>query len=165
MKLFSTATAAALAMLAGLTAAQLPACPARTSLKTAKRPVMAGRITTIKLGVKNTGASAVEGMNVAINLPDDCCFVKGRVMPSLKKTDSITPRSPIVEGQNAYWLDFPLKAGKARSFSLKVRVSSLYTTATELPITASVYATNSTGLATCVTDAEAKMVSARGLCV
>jgi hypothetical protein len=121
---------------------------------------VAGRLTNIKLTVKNTGATALTGLTVEINLPSDCCFVKGGAHPSLKKTTSTTPTKPIVQRQNVYWLNFLLAAHKASSFSLKARASSLYMTATTLPITAYVYATNVTALATCVTSAPAKTVSA-----
>lgn len=150
MKLLSAAASGVL-LLAGLAAAQLPPCPVGTAFKVASKPVMAGHTTTIKLGVKNTGTTALTALNVEINLPSNCCTVKSGVLPSLKKTGSPTPKDPIVIGQNVYWLRFPLAPTKGRAFSLKVRVSSLFTAATSLPVRALVYATNASTLATCAT--------------
>lgn len=153
MKLLSSVTASLL--LAGLAAAQvpLPQCAVTAKLTTARKPVVAGHLTTIKVGVKNTGATPITALNVEMNLPDNCCVAKGGVLPSLKKTNSPNANGqPTVSGQNAFWLNTPLAPKKGRTFSLKVRVSSLYTSATTLPVTALVYASNTTGAVTCATS-------------
>lgn len=153
MKLLSSALVL-LASLAGLAAAQqLPACAVTTTLKAPAKPVVAGRLAKITLAVQAQPAAGLSDLNVGINLPSNCCVVKGRVRPSLHKTTSPTSKAPIAQGQNVYWLDFPLsgKQNARRLFYLKIRVSSLYTAAATVPITTTVYATNATGIPTCAT--------------
>lgn len=155
------ATAAALALLAGLAAAQ-PACPVATVLQAPPNPVTAGRGAGIKLTIK--ASAPIRNLNVAIHLPSNCCMVKGRVQPSLKATTSPTRKAPIVEGQNVYWLDVPLTGKKtsSRLFSLGIGVSSLYTNSATVPITAMVYSINSTGAATCVSTVQPASVRRGG---
>lgn len=150
MKLLATAATGFL--LAGLAAAQVvPECPVSTSLKVTAKPAVAGRLASLRLAIKNN-VTALSSLNVKVMLPSDCCVEKASVLPSLKKTSSPTPKDPIVVTQNVYWLSFPLAPKKSRSFNLKLRVSSRYTTAASLPIEASVYATNTAGVATCISD-------------
>lgn len=146
-------SAAAAFLLAGLAAAQLPICPLTSSLKVTAKPAIAGELTTIKIGIKNTGTSAFTALNLEINLPSNCCATKGKVVPSLKKTASTTPKKPLVVGQNIYWLTFPVQPTKGHSFSVELRVSSLFTAPISLPITVLVYATDATGVVTCATPA------------
>jgi len=164
---------AALALLACLaTAAELPACPVAPTLKAPAHPVTAGRVITIKLAVKGEGLGwgQLRNLSVAINLPSNVCLKKSSVRPSLKRSTTPTPKAPIVEGQNVYWLDVPFAGGTKgasprRTFSLNVRVSSLYTTAATVPITAMVYAVDDdTGVATCVTTAEPAASVRCGIC-
>lgn len=164
MKLRSSALVL-LASLAGLAAAQeLPACPVTTNLKAPAKPVVAGRIAKITLAVQAQPAGGLSDLNVGINLPSNCCVVKSRVRPSLRKTTIPTSKAPIAQGQNIYWLDFPLsgKQKGRRLFSLKIRVSSLYTAAATVPITATVYVTNATGISTCATTVPPASVSHEG---
>ena len=163
--------AALLALLAGVaglaTAAQLPACSVGTALNAPARAVTAGRVAKIKLAVKAAeGLPSLDHLNVAINLPSNCCMEKGGVRPSLKTTTSPTRKAPIVEGQNVYWLDVPRptrdKTSRWRLFFLAVRMSSLYITAATVPITAMVYATNATGAVTCASTARPASVRIMG---
>lgn len=140
-------------LLAGLAAARLPACPVGTLLKAPAKPVVAGRLAFVKLTVKNN-ATALSSLNIKIVLPSDCCVEKAGASPSLKKTSSPTPKNPVVVDQDAYWLTTRLLPKKSRSFYLKLRVSSRYTASVVLPITASVYVTDTAGTATCVSDVE-----------
>jgi hypothetical protein len=165
------------ALLAGLAtvavAAELPACPVAIMLKAPVHPVTAGRRAAIKLDVKAMGGELGSGQHnfsVAINLPSDVCLKKSSVRPSLKRNTSPTPKAPVVEGQNVYWLDVPFAGGtkeapRRRLFSLAVRVSSLYTIAATVPVTAMVYAVDDdTGAATCVTTSK-PAASVRCVCV
>lgn len=148
----------ALALLAGLVVGQqLPACPVAATLKATAKPVTAGRIAGIKLAVNKPtdwGSGSSHNLSVAINLPSNVCLVKSRVRPTLKHTTSPTFKASIVEGQNVYWLDVPFtsKGPSRRKFYITVRVSSLYTAAATVPITATVYATDETDAATCATS-------------
>ena len=160
MKLLSSAALLLLAALQAAAQPVLPPCGVNPKLTVTRKPVTAGHLTTIHVGVKNTGAP-LTGLNVEVVLPSNCCFAKGKASPSLAKTGSPTPKQPIVIGQNVYWLDWPLGANKGRSFHLKVRVSSLFTAPTTVPITAFVYATNATGQASCVNRLDSTV---RGVC-
>ena len=52
------------------------------------------------------------------------------VFPRLKKTSSPARNGATVASQNVYWLEVPINPRKSRSFKLKARVSSDYTTTT-----------------------------------
>lgn len=160
---FAVAAVALLLLLAAPICAQLPPCPVGAAVMTRPNPVTAGRVAHIKLAVKAIERGSGQNLSVAINLPSNCCLVKGRAWPSLKNTPTPTPKVPLVVGQNAIWLNVPFtdKTTSRRLFLLSVRVSLLYTSAVTVPITAMVYATNTTGEATCATIARPASVSSQ----
>jgi len=126
----------------------LSSCPVALSRKTPTQPVRAGGKLSTSVKVINTGATPLDALTVEIGLPSDCCAYKTGVSPRVRSRANKTKTEAVIVNQNVYWLDIPIAPGKARTFSVKTKVSPTYPTG-PVAISTLIYAQDADGILVC----------------
>lgn len=98
--------------------AELSACPGLAV--TLDAGATKGRKLDLSVKVHNTGASALQDVSLRVTVPLSAVYNKITVTA---KSDDDAGHNPIFLDPQVYWLSFPLKAGKARTFRLQGKIS------------------------------------------
>lgn len=86
----------------------------------------AGDAIKLSVNIKNLGTTAVDNVNLRIDLPPGAQYVGSHVMPNMKSRSK-----PINLEPQIYWTDFTMRKKKSQSFIIKVKCMMEYSHAVD----------------------------------